>query len=184
MNPQRAQPDEPGDVEQGQSTKPKRLSWSDYIEEQIRSAQERGEFRNLEGHGKPLQLDENPWAGERAMAYRLLKANNVAPPEIEAGRAVDDDLARAESALATLRQRRDDLLGRRAAFPSERRAYEILRSKTEMRYAEALRAANSKILSLNIIAPAALHRRVIDVEARLRAFHEEFPAATVAEGGA
>lgn len=171
-------------AQQGQpAKKPTGQSWSDYVEEQIHSAQERGVFQNLAGHGKPLDLDENPWAGERAMAFRMLKANNVAPPEIEAGREVDEFLARADAEVSRLRRRRDDLLGRKsAAFPSERRAYAILRDKTERRFVETLRAANSRILTLNIIAPAALHRRKIDVEARLRAFQTEFRVITEPKG--
>ncbi|MGZ3629064.1 MAG: DnaJ family domain-containing protein, partial [Ktedonobacteraceae bacterium] len=35
----------------------------DYIEEQIHQAQSRGEFDNLPGSGKPLNLDENPFTG-------------------------------------------------------------------------------------------------------------------------
>ena len=46
---------------------------------------------------------------------------------------------------------------------------------TRSRYEAALRATNSKILSLNIIAPVAMHRRMLDVERRLEAFDTEFP---------
>ena len=77
-----------------------------------------------------------------------------------------DRLRRQRTALAPR-------LGPRNA--AERRAYNLLRDKTEVRYAEALRDINSKILSLNIVAPSALHRRTIDVEARLRDFTAEFP---------
>jgi DnaJ family protein C protein 28 len=146
------------------------------VEEQIREAQARGDFDHLPGSGKPLQLDVNPWAGDRALAYSLLKGNQIAPPEIERGREVDAEHARAAGVVAALRRRRDDLARRRMPpFPSERRAYNILRASTEARYAEILRAANSKALSLNISAPTPLHRPLVDVEARLRAFREEFP---------
>ena len=58
-------------------------AYMDYIEEQIRDAQERGEFDNLPGAGKPLQLEQNVYAGDKAMGYNLLKSNQFAPPEIE-----------------------------------------------------------------------------------------------------
>ena len=158
------------------SEKARRRVWMDMVEEQIREAQERGVFDNLPGAGKPLVIDENPAAGAKALAYSLMKANNVAPPEIALGREVDDDLARAEALVAALRRRHDHLIQRHVpAFASERRAYNALRTRTERQVAETLRAAHSKVLSLNIIAPGALHRPLVDVEARLTAFRAEFP---------
>ena len=150
--------------------------WRDYVEEQITEAQKRGDFDNLPGAGKPLRIEKNVYAGDKALAYSLLKSNQIAPPEIERAREIDTALVRADALLATLRHRRDTLrlkLGR--AFASDRRTYNLLRDKTEARYANALRSINSSILSLNIIAPPALHRRPLDVDARLHAFAEEFP---------
>jgi DnaJ homolog subfamily C member 28 len=150
--------------------------WRDHVEELLEEARERGEFDNLEGAGKPLRLEKNVYAGDKALAYSLLKNNQMAPPEIERGKEVDAELARAEALLASLRRQRDALSIRSGAgLASERRAYNVVRDKTEVRYAEALRAINSKILSLNILAPSALHRRTIDVEARMQSVAEEFP---------
>jgi Domain of unknown function (DUF1992) len=153
-----------------------RRKWRDYIEEQITEAQKHGDFDNLPGAGKPLRIEKNVFAGDKALAYSLLKSNSMAPPEIERTKEIDAALARADGLLATLRHRRDALrlkVGR--AFASDRRAYNLLRDKTALHYGEALRAINSNILSLNITAPPALHRRMLDVEARLRAYDEEFP---------
>jgi DnaJ homolog subfamily C member 28 len=150
--------------------------WRSAVEEQLAEAAARGDFDNLRGTGQPLALDVNPYAGDRALGYSLLKSNNLAPPEIERGKEIDADLGRVEALLTALRQRRDALrLHLGPTFAAERRAYMILRDKTEARYAEALRAVNSKILSLNIIAPAVLHRRTLDIEQRQRAFADEFP---------
>jgi DnaJ family protein C protein 28 len=150
--------------------------WRDYIEDQIAEARDRGAFDNLEGAGQPLQLEKNIHAGEKALAYSLLKNNQMAPPEIERGKEIDSALARAETLLATLRHRRESLrLKLGGAFASDRRAYNLVRDNTEVRYAQMLREINGNILSLNIIAPSALHRRPLDVAARLRAFAEEFP---------
>lgn len=149
---------------------------ADLIEELLDEARKRGDFDNLEGAGSPLDLQKNVYAGDKALAYSLLKQNQVAPPEIERGKEIDAELGRADQLLARLRRQRDVIgLRRGPAFASERRAYNVLREKTQASYAEMLRAINSKILSLNIIAPSALHRRSIDVEAHLRAFDEEFP---------
>jgi DnaJ family protein C protein 28 len=150
--------------------------WADVIEEQIRAAQERGDFDNLPGAGKPLKLDDNPYAGERALAFHLLKENGLLPRELDLGREVDADLARAEKLLAELRRERDWLLHRPEFSRAKAQAtYARMRADYAARYEEALRQIRSKILSLNIIAPSTLHRPVIDVEARMRAFWQEFP---------
>ncbi|HEY8325114.1 MAG: DnaJ family domain-containing protein [Ktedonobacterales bacterium] len=153
----------------------RRRAVRDLVEQRIQEAREEGKFDNLSGAGKPLRLEENIWAGDKAMAYHLLKSNDVAPQELERGREIDRDLARAEEPIRLLRHRRDTLAARRQIYTSDRRAYNTLRASTERRYAEALRELNSRILSLNIIAPPALHRRLLGVDARLTAFREEFP---------
>ena len=53
--------------------------------------------------------------------------------------------------------------------------YNLVRDKTEAQYRELLRTINSKVLSLNILAPAPLHRPLVQVEARMQAFADEFP---------
>lgn len=150
--------------------------WADAVEEQIREAAERGDFDNLSGTGKPLNLEQNVFAGDKALAYSLLKNNHLAPPEIERGREIDADLARAEGMLKTLRHRRESLHARHGKlFASDRRAYNVTRDNTRTRYEAALHAVNSKVLSLNITAPSAMHRRMIDVDGRLTTFDEDFP---------
>ena len=154
----------------------RRRAVRDLVEQRIEEARAEGKFDNLSGTGKPLPRDDSDvWAGDRALAYHLLKSNDVAPPELERGREIDTELERAEEPVRALRHYRDTLAARRTVFASDRRAYNIQRDATERRYNEALRAINSKILSLNIIAPAALHRRTIPVERRMEAFRAEFP---------
>ncbi len=73
-------------VDEQEAPKIRRYSgkqYFDYIDEQIREAQARGEFDNLPGLGKPLNLDETLFTGDKAMAYSLLKQHGYAPPEIE-----------------------------------------------------------------------------------------------------
>ena len=54
------------------------------IEQMIREAMERGEFEDLKGKGKPLDLD--PYFNtpeELRMAFSLLKSNDYIPEEVE-----------------------------------------------------------------------------------------------------
>ena len=54
------------------------------IEERIRRAQQKGEFNNLEGAGKPLIFENDDHvAGDLRLAYKILKNADCLPPEIE-----------------------------------------------------------------------------------------------------
>ena len=54
------------------------------IEERIRRAQQKGEFENLTGSGKPLVFkDDGHVAEELRLAYKILKNADCLPPEIE-----------------------------------------------------------------------------------------------------
>jgi DnaJ homolog subfamily C member 28 len=54
--------------------------WNDLVTERIEEAIERGDFDNLPGRGKPLNLETNPNEPlEARMAHRLLKNNDLAP---------------------------------------------------------------------------------------------------------
>ncbi|MGE5405696.1 MAG: DUF1992 domain-containing protein [Candidatus Saccharibacteria bacterium] len=65
-------------------------SFEDLVEEKIRKAQEKGAFDNLEGHGKPLDLSENPFEPpELRMVFKILKDQGFAPAWIEIGKEVD-----------------------------------------------------------------------------------------------
>lgn len=53
-------------------------------EQRIQEAQRKGEFENLPGKGKPLELaDYSSLPEDLRMAYHLLKNANVLPPEAE-----------------------------------------------------------------------------------------------------
>lgn len=54
------------------------------VEERILAAQRKGEFKNLEGSGKPLRLDDDAHIpDELRIAYKILKNADMVPPEIE-----------------------------------------------------------------------------------------------------
>ncbi|MCX8031190.1 MAG: DUF1992 domain-containing protein [Thermodesulfovibrionales bacterium] len=53
-------------------------------EKKIDEAIEQGEFENLSGAGKPLNLDDNSFIPEDLrMAYKVLKNSGFLPPELE-----------------------------------------------------------------------------------------------------
>jgi DnaJ homolog subfamily C member 28 len=149
----------------------------DYIEEIMQEAMERGEFDNLAGTGQPLNLhDEYLDAGEKAAAYRLLKNNGYAPPEIDLLKEIRRERARMEEKLERLRARGDALRRRTVPpFESEKRAYNATVEKAISDYEEQLRELNRKILTLNLTVPPPMHLPALDVEKLVRCFQDTCP---------
>ena len=61
--------------------------WESAIDKQIREAEERGDFDNLPGRGKPLRLES--WDDEWALAYHVLKQAGETLPWISLGRDIE-----------------------------------------------------------------------------------------------
>jgi hypothetical protein len=60
------------------------MSLSKFIEEQIRKAMDAGEFDNLEGKGKPLNLNDYFNTPEDVrMGYSVLKSAKILPEEVD-----------------------------------------------------------------------------------------------------
>jgi DnaJ family protein C protein 28 len=147
-----------------------------YVEEQIRDAQERGDFDRLPGSGKPLDLASDYYAGDRAQGYRLLKSNGYAPFEIELAKEIRNEVKRMESRLARVHNQGQKLRSRRVPpFPSEKRAYNAAVEKMSSEYAATLRELNRKILTLNVSAPSLMHRPLFDVERQVHDFRAANP---------
>ena len=57
----------------------------DIVEQKIQAALERGEFTNLPGEGRPLEVAADPLVPEDLrVAYRILKNAGFLPPQLEA----------------------------------------------------------------------------------------------------
>ncbi len=61
--------------------------WESAIDKQIREAQERGDFDNLPGQGRPLHVES--WDDEWALAYHVLKQAGETLPWISLGRDIE-----------------------------------------------------------------------------------------------
>ena len=67
------------------------------VEDRIRKAQQKGEFENLAGSGKPLVLKEDGHiAEELRLSYKILKNADCLPPEVELKKEIErtEDLLR------------------------------------------------------------------------------------------
>jgi len=72
--------------------------WESAVDKQIREAEERGDFDNLPGKGRPLRLES--WDDEWALAYHVLKQAGETLPWIALGKEIEAAQARLRSMLA------------------------------------------------------------------------------------
>ena len=73
--------------------------WESLVERQIREAAAEGKFDDLPHQGARLPLEDDSAAGDRAMAHRMLKNAGIAPPWIEADKAVRELMAQRDRLL-------------------------------------------------------------------------------------
>jgi DnaJ family protein C protein 28 len=148
-----------------QSTEVKKpRDWEHWIDQQIREAQEQGEFDNLPGSGQPLDLAENPFAQEREMAFKILKDSGYAPDWIELDKAIRGKLERARTALVRRwdwhQSRLDELAGRSGKWATA----EQVRVQDEWRrtvadFEQEVDAINKEISELNLKVPGLRFQR-------------------------
>ena len=131
------------------------------IEEQIRQAIERGDFDNLPGKGKPLDLSENPHEdpGWR-LAYRLLKENGYTLPWIETRQNIELDYEKALKSLQQSWDWRKNAAGRRGLVHAEREWQQALQN-----FREQMFKLNRRIRDYNLEIPSnQFQRRLINIE--------------------
>ncbi len=133
------------------------INWGKIIENQIRDAEQRGEFDDLEGAGKPLHDSSNDpdtaLEGDLKMAHHILKNANVAPFWIELGKEIRAHHERCDVLLAQYHA---------ATTPAIRR-------KFATDYRDEAKTLNDQILHFNCICPAPhlLAKPPLDAEAKL-----------------
>ncbi|RME42063.1 MAG: DUF1992 domain-containing protein [Chloroflexi bacterium] len=156
--------------------------WESVVEKAIREAQERGEFDNLPGKGRPLRWGDEHVPPEWRMAAHILKNAGFAPAWIE-----DDKWIRAErKALRQLldsfvewyREELAALAGRPEAEVVERlEELAVARDRRIAVYRERAGKLNKRIDDFNLTVPVPRlqwHRVRIDqeIEAFRRALEE------------
>jgi len=138
--------------------------WQDAIDERIREAQERGDFDNLRGKGKPLDLRGNPYAGDWEMAYNAMANAGYVPDWIDRDKEIRQLQAEADGALerhiAWHNQAVADLEEMPPAQRTQRRQLIVeAHASAANRYRTRARTINAKILDFNLLCPiAALHK--------------------------
>jgi len=121
------------------------MNWTKLVEDQIREAMARGEFANLPGAGKPLDLAENPYTSEELrLAYKILKDSGYAPLWIELHKEIEADIAAAGRLAENYRQ-----------LAASGDPVEASLAHLRVTYAQCLAKINEKIKSFNLQVPIA-----------------------------
>ena len=155
--------------------------WESWIDEQIREAQQRGEFDNLPGKGKPLDLTPNPYAREQEIAFKILKDAGCAPEWIELDKAIRSRLGRARSTLArqwdrcSAQLRELDAQSHGLAVTerpvSSEREREWVRKAWQaavVAFEQEVQASNQEIVDLNLKVPSPrFQRSKVDAKAEI-----------------
>jgi DnaJ homolog subfamily C member 28 len=126
-------------------------------EKMLREAIEAGEFDNLPGKGKPIDLSENPFEDpDLRVVHKLLRNAGFAPAWIEERKDLD-------AAFELARQ----TLSRAWALynPAGRSPSAAAWDRNIQEFRGKIAELNSRIKIYNLKAPAAVfHRKVIDVD--------------------
>jgi hypothetical protein len=135
-------------------------TWESLVDRQIREAMDEGKFDDLPHRGEPLPRDDDAFAGDWAMAYRMLRNAGVAPPWIEADKEFRELIGKRETILRRAEG------GPISAFARRRDREELERLVV---------AINSAVARVNAEAPTDRQHRaplsLPDELARLDALH-------------
>lgn len=140
------------------------------IDKQIREAMERGDFDNLKGAGKPLNLARDPNVPEDwELAFNLLKNAGFAPDWIETRKEVD--AARAKLFAPFELFLRQTSASQHPTVPAERAA---VQEKLVAEFRKHAAELNRLIDTYNLKAPTPqVHLRRIRVELEIEKFLEQ-----------
>jgi DnaJ family protein C protein 28 len=133
--------------------------WESSVDRAIREAMERGEFDDLPGQGKPLDLGDDPNTPEdMQMAYKIMRDNGIAPDWIAQGKEL---LGRQTALLKALR----------AAYQNYRVASADMAlwmdadrdwQAAQRKFSDAFERLNKEITSYNLkLPPGVMHRPLV-----------------------
>jgi DnaJ family protein C protein 28 len=151
------------------------VNWSEIVERQIVEAQERGEFDDLPGKGKPLDLMENPFAdpGWR-VAYKILQDRGFTLDWIELDQEIRAELEACREQLLQSRRWYERSMAQLEHQEScwaekERTRVQCTWERALETFAEKVAQINEKIELLNLKVPLVnLQRLKISIDEEKR----------------
>lgn len=135
------------------------MSAWDTVDEQIKQAYQSGDFENLPGKGRPLQLNENPFAAGQEAAFNLLRNNGYTLGWIEEKRQIEEELGESRHQLERAWARHDG---------SDWGQQQWRRATAE--FTTLVAKLNQRIRTYNLKAPSAnVHLLHLDAAAEIEA---------------
>lgn len=133
----------------------KMIRGHDLVGIMIAQAMERGEFDNLEGNGKPLNLEENPFEpAELHMAHKILKDNGFAPFWIELSKEIDALRLKFDKEVDYFKRYTRIVCSEKRSIAAKRQ-YEQKKNGFYTRGREQLEEISKEILDYNLQCPIA-----------------------------
>ncbi len=129
-----------------------------FVDQLLEAAQQRGEFDNLPGAGKPIHLEDNPFGKEKQMAYKLLKDNGYTLAFMQERKDLLEKIENLRSQLRRAAERSDHSIGGRLAW-----------RRTAQSFRMRVRKLNDAIQTYNLKAPQhQFHIMTLDADQELR----------------
>ncbi|MEQ8174621.1 MAG: DnaJ family domain-containing protein [Syntrophomonadaceae bacterium] len=141
----------------------------DLVGTMLKKAMQQGEFDNLEGAGKPLDLEGDPFEpDELHMVHKILKDNGYAPYWIELGKEIDGLKARLNREVDSFKQYTRMVFSEKRSRAALRR-YELKKNDFYAGSWERLNEISRKILDYNLHCPVShLSRTNFDVNDEMK----------------
>lgn len=152
------------------------------VERLIREAQDKGQFSNLKGEGKPQKLEDNPFEDpEMRLAHKILANAGFSPPWLELLKEIDGDIRDVDSSwkdYESFRRRQMLEVSRHTVlrFSETVREIDATRNRTLERLRKRWEDINKRIEYLNSIVPSESFTRVpIHIGKKTAQFERQFP---------
>jgi Domain of unknown function (DUF1992) len=149
--------------------------WETWVDKAIAEARERGEFDILPGHGKPLHIEESPFAGGREVAFGILKNAGIAPYWVELNKEISQLAVGLDQTLDRARAAARELTSVRELPPApvqRRRWWQVFRyvepaGRSHERAAVALRAELALLRRDFLAGNEELNRKIVHYNASI-----------------
>lgn len=129
-----------------------------FVDQLLEAAQQRGEFDNLPGAGRPIHLEENHFGKEKQMAYKLLKDNGYTLAFLQERKDLLEKIENLRLQLRRAAERSDQSIGGRLAW-----------RRTAQSFRMRVKKLNEAIQTYNLKAPQTqFHIMTLDADQELR----------------